>query len=45
MQSHPKAAVAPLIELLKDEDEKVRTAAGKALKLIDPEAARREGVP
>ncbi|MDB6067666.1 MAG: repeat-containing protein [Pedosphaera sp.] len=37
-------AVPALIECLKDEDDYVREAAGKALKEIDPEAAAKAGV-
>jgi HEAT repeat protein len=40
-----KAAVSALIDALKDEDKDVRTAAAEALKKIDPEAARKAGVP
>jgi len=41
-----KAAVPTLIAMLKDEKEgNVRSLAGDALKKIDPEAAKRAGVP
>jgi HEAT repeat protein len=40
-----KAAVRELVKLLKDEDARVREAAGDALVRIDPAAAKEAGVP
>ncbi len=40
-----KAAAPALAETVKDPDEAVRRAAGEALKKIDPDAAKKAGVP